>query len=158
MTVKRQLISRIQSSGTKAQDMKDLKDLLKNGGLSDQDVRNVKESIKVLKAGADSERLSETRVVGVTCAATVFACLQPFSFPVVLLDESSQMTEPQAWLPIVPFGVEKLVLVGDHRQLPPTIQTDIASEARGQGLEFTMFERLARDNPEDVVSLYTQYR
>eukprot|EP01134_Creolimax_fragrantissima_P002295 CFRG2295T1 len=147
---------RVQSSGSKAQDMKDLKALLKQDNLTKQDELNIKESIQTLKTDTDAERLMEARVVGVTCAATSFPCLQAFQFPVVLLDESSQMMEPQAWLPIVPFAVEKLVLVGDHRQLPPTIQTECAPNCEGLG--FTMFERLTRCHTQEVVPLYTQYR
>lgn len=44
--------------------------------------------------------VTQVRVVGVTCAACLFPCLSGLQFPVVLLDEGSQMTEPASLLPI----------------------------------------------------------
>ncbi|ETI20183.1 hypothetical protein G647_08217 [Cladophialophora carrionii CBS 160.54] len=46
-------------------------------------------------------------------------------FDVVVIDEASQALEPQCWIPLV-FGgsnVRKLVLAGDHLQLPPTVKS-----------------------------------
>ena len=59
-----------------------------------------------------------------------------------MLDECSQMTEPASLLPIARFEAHKLVLVGDPKQLSPTIQGSEASHQ--QGLEQTMFDRLAK--------------
>lgn len=42
-------------------------------------------------------------------------------FPMVILDECSQLLEPLGLLSIAPFGVEKLLLVGDPQQLPPPL-------------------------------------
>ncbi len=90
------------------------------------------------------QKLTEVHVVGVTCAATVFPCLNGFKFQVcrlrwaslkrfsrqeshavhlvcdcahqvVLLDECSQMTEPVSMLPVARFQCQRLVLVGDPR-------------------------------------------
>lgn len=43
-------------------------------------------------------------MVGVTCAACPFPCMSDLSFPVVVLDECSQMTEPTSLLPIARYG------------------------------------------------------
>lgn len=43
---------------------------------------------------------TQVRVVGVTCAACLFPCMDDLRFPVVVLDECSQVTEPASLLPI----------------------------------------------------------
>ncbi|KAB1282153.1 Protein ZGRF1 [Camelus dromedarius] len=95
--------------------------------------------------------VKKVRVVGVTCAACPFPCMNDLKFPVVVLDECSQITEPASLLPIARFECEKLILVGDPKQLPPTIQgSDAAHE---NGLEQTLFDRLCL-----MVLLLNSYR
>ena len=108
-------------------------------------------------------------------------------FDVVVIDEASQAMEPQCWVPLVFAGssVRKLVLAGDHLQLPPTvkgkdvekeeekkrvkgleeelaklsIKEDEAKVAKKCGLEETLFDRLLRIYGEDVKRLLNvQYR
>ncbi|OAL39183.1 hypothetical protein AYO20_01501 [Fonsecaea nubica] len=111
------------------------------------------------------------------------------AFDVVVIDEASQALEPQCWIPLV-FGganVRKLVLAGDHLQLPPTVKSadnkDNKEEkkariktleeelaklsvkdqelkaAKSWSLETTMFDRLlARHGPGIKRLLNTQYR
>lgn len=74
-------------------------------------------------------------------------------FDVVVVDEAAQAVEPQCWIPIVMAGeVGKLVLAGDHLQLPPTIkgkdgEVDKAEEKkRVQALEEEL-TKLAVDEP-----------
>ncbi|KAF6307450.1 zinc finger GRF-type containing 1 [Rhinolophus ferrumequinum] len=115
----------------------------------------VRKSIEQHKLGTNRNLLKQVRVVGVTCAACPFPCMNDLKFPVVVLDECSQMTEPTALLPIARFECEKLILVGDPKQLPPTIQ---ASEAAHEnGLEQTLFDRLCLMGHKPVL-LRTQYR
>ena len=70
----------------------------------------------------------------------LFCFLFLFSAQVVLLDECSQMTEPASLLPIARFECEKLVLVGDPKQLDPTIQG--SEPGHDASLEQTLFDRL----------------
>ncbi|XP_021014537.1 protein ZGRF1 [Mus caroli] len=115
----------------------------------------VRKSIEQHKLGTNRVLLKQVRVVGVTCAACAFPCLNDLKFPVVVLDECSQMTEPASLLPIARFQCEKLILVGDPKQLPPTIQgSDAAHE---NGLEQTLFDRLCLMGHKPVL-LRTQYR
>ena len=76
--------------------------------------------------------------LGATSVATGFEVMRGSKFSIVLLDESSQMIEPQRYraltvlmraqlwnrslLPIVRFGCERLLAVGDPKQLPPTLE------------------------------------
>jgi superfamily I DNA and/or RNA helicase len=56
-----------------------------------------------------ARKLKQARVVGVTCIASAFPALNDNVFPLVILDECSQMIEPLSLLPIGRFGCEKLV-------------------------------------------------
>ncbi|XP_045687223.1 protein ZGRF1 [Phyllostomus hastatus] len=123
--------------------------------LSPVDRVHVRRSIEQHKLGTNRTLLKQVRVVGATCAACPFPCMDGLRFPVVVLDECSQMTEPASLLPVARFECEKLILVGDPKQLPPTVQgSDAAHE---HGLEQTLFDRLCLMGHKPVV-LRTQYR
>ncbi|KAJ2513867.1 hypothetical protein H4217_006082 [Coemansia sp. RSA 1939] len=89
-------------------------------------------------------------------------------FDVVIIDEASQATEGECW--IAAIQAEKLILAGDHHQLPPTVKslgksTGTASKNNSKGghdmrvLEKSMFERVQALLGEQVcVMLTTQYR
>ena len=47
-------------------------------------------------------------------------------FTCCIVDEAGQCTEPEALIPLE-YGVRKLVLVGDHNQLPPTVMSQVRS-------------------------------
>ncbi|OWK55275.1 Protein ZGRF1 [Lonchura striata] len=126
-------------SGNENEQLKELLALLKED-LTPAEKLYVRKSIEQHKLGTNKTILQQVKVVGVTCAACPFPCLNALRFPVVMLDECSQMTEPASLLPIARFQCEKLVLVGDPRQLPPTIQG--SESVHGQGLEQTLFDRL----------------
>ncbi|NXD69120.1 ZGRF1 protein, partial [Eolophus roseicapillus] len=115
----------------------------------------VRKSIEQHKLGTNKNILQQVKVVGVTCAACPFPCLNSLQFPVVILDECSQMTEPASLLPIARFQCEKLVIVGDPKQLPPTIQG--SESVHEKGLEQTLFDRLCLMGHKAIV-LRTQYR
>ncbi len=72
-------------------------------------------------------------------------------FDVIFIDEASQSTEPSCLIPVIKG--KKVVLAGDHKQLPPTV---LHSDARG--LSFTMFERFIKIYPENSYMLKIQYR
>ena len=100
----------------------------------------MKKAIELHKLGVNRKKLAVVRVVGVTCAACVFPFLQDNIFHVQLQDECSQMMEPVSMLPIARFKCQRLILVGDPKQLCPTVQ---GSEAEHSfSLEMTLFERL----------------
>ena len=96
-------------------------------------------------------------------------------FDVVIVDEASQALEAQCWVPLLWIKTSKLVLAGDHLQLPPTIkslnskESKIAKKAAASGgpdssgisstLETTLFDRLlALHGPNIKRMLTTQYR
>ena len=76
------------------------------------------------------------------------------NFDVVVIDEGSQSMEPETW--IAARHAKKLIIAGDHLQLPPTVTCpEVASD-----LGKTLFERLIGMYPREPVYnlLDTQYR
>ncbi|XP_030654114.1 protein ZGRF1 [Nomascus leucogenys] len=141
-------------SENESEQLKELHALMKEDLTSTERVY-VRKSIEQHKLGTNRTLLKQVRVVGVTCAACPFPCMNDLKFPVVVLDECSQITEPTSLLPIARFECEKLILVGDPKQLPPTIQgSDAAHE---NGLEQTLFDRLCLMGHKPIL-LRTQYR
>ncbi len=71
----------------------------------------------------------------------------------VIMDEASQMTEPTALSALIKG--DKFILVGDHKQLPPVVQSPRAQKG---GLSVSLFERLALRHPSSIHLLTDQYR
>ncbi|KAB2578422.1 putative dna helicase protein [Lasiodiplodia theobromae] len=90
--------------------------------------------------------------------------LKDQQFDVVIIDEASQALEAQCWVPLL--SAKKVVLAGDHLQLPPTIkslnskaQKEAKTSEKGLTLEQTLFDRLlALHGPSIKRMLTTQYR
>lgn len=87
-------------------------------------------------------------------------------FDVVVIDEASQALEAQCWIPLL--SAKKVVLAGDHLQLPPTIKSSPSQSKPGKeaangksttSLETTLFDRLLTLHGTDIKRmLTTQYR
>jgi ATP-dependent RNA/DNA helicase IGHMBP2 len=76
------------------------------------------------------------------------------TFDLVVIDESCQTPEPACWPAI--GRAKRLVLAGDHCQLPPTV---LSLDAARQGLSVSLMERLvARYGPAVTRRLRVQYR
>lgn len=87
---------------------------------------------------AERNLLANCDVVCCTCVGAKDKRLEKMKFRTVLIDESTQASEPESLIPIVK-GCKQLILVGDHQQLGPVILNKKASEA---GLRQSLFERL----------------
>lgn len=74
-----------------------------------------------------------------TCAVAGDKRITGLSFTSVLVDEAAQSVEPEALVPLT-RGAARVALVGDHRQLGPTVVSSVAARA---GLSMSLFERLA---------------
>ncbi|KAM3831467.1 5'-3' DNA helicase ZGRF1 [Vipera latastei] len=141
-------------SGSQNEQLKELLALMKED-LSPVEKMYVKKTIEQHKLGTNKASLKKVKVVGSTCAACSFPCMKSLKFPIVILDECSQMTEPSSLFPIASFECEKLILVGDPKQLPPTIQG--SESAHDSSLEQTLFDRLCLMGYAPIL-LRTQYR
>ncbi|CAD7933886.1 unnamed protein product [Amoebophrya sp. A25] len=97
--------------------------------------------------------LFSANVICTTCVGAGDARLQQMRFRQVLIDESTQATEPECLIPIM-NGAKQVVLVGDHCQLGPVIMCKRAAKA---GLHQSLFERLVHLNARPI-RLEVQYR
>ncbi|WP_115863053.1 AAA domain-containing protein [Halorussus litoreus] len=115
-------------------------------------VREDMQDLRLEQAGDPGERaaeLNEASVVAATTATCGSRVMREQSFDVALVDEASQLTEPEA-LAAVNLA-ERFVLVGDHQQLPPVVRTE-------NDLSTSLFERLIEQSPKAGVMLDRQYR
>uniref|UniRef100_A0AC34QSM7 Upf1 domain-containing protein n=1 Tax=Panagrolaimus sp. JU765 TaxID=591449 RepID=A0AC34QSM7_9BILA len=106
-----------------------------------------------LKEAKEKELLSKADVICCTCITAADRRLSSLEFRCVLIDESTQATEPEVMVSVVK-GVRQLVLVGDHCQLGPVVMCKKASSA---GLTQSLFERLVLLNNRPL-RLQVQYR
>lgn len=160
--------------------------------LCESDRADIEDTIRKFKSDGNLNILNDAFVVGATCLSTAYSlltretvpvksatpfaaaiesssaittCLRPkCQFQIVILDESSQITEPLSLLPLAHFGCERALLVGDPLQLPPTVPNGarwmgqtMADKQIHYGMERTLFERLASCGVKPIM-LSTQYR
>mmetsp|Transcript_30043 Transcript_30043/g.84639 ORF Transcript_30043/g.84639 Transcript_30043/m.84639 type:complete len:1295 (+) Transcript_30043:66-3950(+) len=78
-----------------------------------------------------------------------------FQFAGILVDEAAQATELAAVVPLILRGTQRLVLVGDQCQLPPTVQS---TEAEERGLSLSLYSRMVDGGGIVPFLLDTQYR
>nr|MDW8081930.1 IGHMBP2 family helicase [Candidatus Calescibacterium sp.] len=115
-------------------------------------IEELAERARTLESAAISQVLEEAEVVVTTNIGAGSDFLQGRVFDVVVIDEGSQATEPSALVALV--RGKKLVMSGDHQQLPPTVLSLEAQPILSQ----TLFERLIRTYPQSVAFLNIQYR
>lgn len=98
--------------------------------------------------------LDSATVICATLTGLDGELLRDRQFDLVVIDEAAQATEPPCWIPIL--RSRRLVLAGDHCQLPPTV---VSNEAKREGFHISLMERLIESHGE-VISrrLNTQYR
>lgn len=93
---------------------------------------------------------SGARVICATLAGLDERLLRGRNFDLCVIDEAAQSTEPGCWIPL--RYSQRLVLAGDHCQLPPTI---VAQEAAANGLGISLLERLLQ-TPDRAATLARQ--
>lgn len=99
------------------------------------------------------EFYNSKNVVATTCLGINHPIFMHKTFDYCIVDEASQITQPVCLGPIRYANV--FVLVGDHNQLPPLVQS---AEARKNGLDVSLFLALSELHPKAVVTLDHQYR
>ena len=102
----------------------------------------------------EKKLLTDCSVVCATNVGAANGMLEKMSFDTILMDEAAQATEPITLIPIVRAGVRRVILVGDHKQLPPTV---LSNRADGAGFSQSLFERLIAMEVRPYV-LSIQYR
>ena len=100
-----------------------------------------------------NDLLSRAQVITATLVGANHYTVRHLRYHTVVIDEAGQALEPACWIAIL--KAQKLVLAGDHCQLPPTIKSE---EAARNGLSTTLLEKCVQLHPESVVLLEEQYR
>ena len=101
----------------------------------------------------NAELFGEARVIACTLVGSAHHLLEGMKFGTLFIDEAAQALEAACWIPMK--RASRVVLAGDHCQLPPTVKSIAALRA---GLGKTLMERIAENKPEVVTLLKIQYR
>jgi ATP-dependent RNA/DNA helicase IGHMBP2 len=117
------------------------------------------EAHKILKEVEKGEQyiiddlFSKVQVITATLVGCNHYSIERLHYQAVVIDEAGQALEPACWIPIL--KADKLILAGDHCQLPPTIKSPNAAKL---GLGKTLFEKCIKTQQVAVSLLDTQYR
>ncbi|MCC8423472.1 AAA domain-containing protein [Mucilaginibacter sp. UR6-11] len=94
--------------------------------------------------------ISKAQVITATLVGANHYTIKKLAFNTVVMDEAGQALEPAAWIPVL--KAQRIVLAGDHLQLPPTVK------APQNGLTTTLLEKCVALHPAAVTLLEEQYR
>lgn len=119
-----------------------------------QEARALINDARQLESRAIDRVLDSASIVAATLSGTDSFVLSRRRFDLVVIDEAGQSTEPASWIPLLKSN--RLILAGDHQQLPPTV---LSREALEGGYAKSMMERLnAIDSGLITKRLNMQYR
>jgi superfamily I DNA and/or RNA helicase len=118
-----------------------------------QKLEHLKSRATELEIRINSELFAEARVIASTLVGSANRLLDGQKFGTLFIDEAAQALEAACWIPL--RRVSRVVLAGDHCQLPPTVKSIAALKA---GLGKTLMERIVEMHPEAVTLLKIQYR
>jgi ATP-dependent RNA/DNA helicase IGHMBP2 len=117
------------------------------------EARAIGKDIERTEAYIAESVIGRAQVITATLVGAAHYSVRGLRYDTVVIDEAGQALEPACWIPVLKG--KKLIMAGDHCQLPPTVKSQEA--ARG-GLERTLMERCVALHPGSVVLLEEQYR
>jgi len=118
-----------------------------------QKMDRLKSRATELEIRINAQLFGEARVIASTLVGSANRLLDGMKFGTLFIDEAAQAMEAACWIPI--RRAARVVLAGDHCQLPPTVK---CYEAMKGGLGRTLMERIVDIKPEVVTMLRMQYR
>ena len=118
-----------------------------------QKMERLKDRANELEIRINAQLFGEARVIACTLVGAANRLLDGQKFGTVFIDEAAQALEAACWIPI--RRCQRVILAGDHCQLPPTVKSIAALKA---GLGTTLMERIVEQKPEVVTLLRMQYR
>ena len=118
-----------------------------------QKMERLKSRAAELEIRINAELFGEARVIACTLVGSANRLLDGMKFGILFIDEAAQALEAACWIPM--RRASRVILAGDHCQLPPTVKSIAALRA---GLGKTLMERIAENKPEVVTLLRIQYR
>lgn len=132
------------------------------------EMRELRKEYRQREGRCIDELIRTSKVVLATLHGSGGFHMKNQKFDVVIIDEASQALEAQSWVAILASGAEKVILAGDHLQLPPTIKSLSSKTAKKEAktnqeddvkLETTLFDRMLNLHGEDIKRMLTiQYR
>ena len=131
--------------------------LRKRSGAERESLRNrlsrLRRRATELEIQIDAALFDEARVVACTLVGAANRILTNHHFTTLFIDEAAQALEAACWIAI--GKADRVILAGDHQQLPPTIK---CIEAERGGLGHTLLQKVAERWPQTVSLLTIQYR
>ena len=118
-----------------------------------QKIERLKSRATEIEIRINQELFGDARVIACTLVGSANRLLQGMKFATLFIDEAAQALEAACWIPM--RKVNRVVLAGDHCQLPPTVKSLAALHG---GLGKTLMERIVETHPEAVSLLRVQYR
>jgi len=109
--------------------------------------------ISELEFEIDRDLFDDARVIACTLVGSANKVMTNRHFTSLFIDEAAQALEPACWIAI--SKADRVILAGDHHQLPPTIK---CIEAARGGLDHTLMQKVSANKPETVSLLAMQYR
>ncbi|KAI4715287.1 DNA helicase [Aureobasidium sp. EXF-10727] len=131
------------------------------------EIKELRKDYRQREASCVNSLVRESKVVLATLHGSGGFHLKNQEFDVVVVDEASQALEAQCWVPLLSSGASKLILAGDHLQLPPTIKSSNAKSTKNKpktgqddvNLETTLFDRMLDLYGDSIKRMLTiQYR
>lgn len=118
-----------------------------------QKIERLKSRATELEIRINNDIFNSANVIASTLVGSSNKVLSGMKFPSLFIDEAAQALEAATWIPLKKAG--RVILAGDHCQLPPTVKSFAAMKA---GLGKSLMERIAQNHPQSVKLLTTQYR
>lgn len=118
-----------------------------------QKINSLKDRATELEIRINESLFAEARVIACTLVGSANRLLMGQKFGTLFIDEAAQALEPACWIAI--RKADRVILAGDHCQLPPTVK---APEALRAGLGHTLMQTIVKNKPETVSLLKLQYR
>ena len=118
-----------------------------------QKLERLKERETELELRIRNQLFREARVIASTLVGSANRLLDGMKFGTLFIDEAAQALEAACWIPM--RRATRVILAGDHCQLPPTIKSVAAMKG---GLDKTLMQRIVERKPEAVTLLKMQYR
>jgi len=117
-----------------------------------KEARLLREDADRIESQITQDLMDRIQVIACTLVGATHHLLRERTFRSVFIDEASQALEPACWIPIL--KAHRVIMAGDHLQLPPTVKS---IEAGKLGLSETLFDK-AIYGTNATVMLQTQYR
>ena len=118
-----------------------------------QKINALKDRATELEIRINASLFNEAHVIACTLTGSAHRVMMGMKFGTLFIDEAAQALEPACWIAI--RKADRVILAGDHCQLPPTVK---CFEAARGGLAHTLMQTIVKRKPEAVSLLKIQYR